>query len=69
LDAFFQESENTIYLYSRPSKTNINDTFKFLTINEGVLQNVKCKNTKTTSFTYEIKKIKYVFVCDFNDIH
>jgi hypothetical protein len=51
-------------MYSRPGKTNINDIFTFLTVNEGVPQNVKCKQTKIIGFTYEIKKINYVFVCD-----
>ena len=69
LDILFQQSENTIYMYSRPGKTNINDIFTFLTINEGMPQNVKCKKTKIIGFTYEFEKIKYVFVCDFNDIH
>ena len=27
LDMLFQQSENTIYMYSRPGKTNINDIF------------------------------------------
>jgi 5-methylcytosine-specific restriction endonuclease McrA len=69
LDILFQQSENTIYMYSRPGKTNINDIFTFLTVNEGVPQNVKCKKTKIIGFTYEIKKINYVFVCDPNDVH
>ena len=56
-------------MYSRPGKTNINDIFTFLTVNEGVPQNVKCKKTKIIGFTYEIKKINYVFVCDPNDVH
>ena len=29
LDILFQQSENTIYMYSRPGKTNINDIFTF----------------------------------------
>ena len=41
----------------------------FLTVNEGVPQNLKCKKTKIIGFTYEFNKIKYVFVCDSNDIH
>ena len=70
LDILFQQSKNTIfYMFSRPSKTNINDIFTFLTVNEGVPQNVKCKKTKIIGFTYEIRKIKYVFVCDPNDVH
>ena len=56
-------------MYSRPGKTNINDIFTFLTVNEGVPQNVKCKKTKIIGYTYEIKKIKYIFVCDPNDVH
>jgi len=69
LDVLFQQSENTIYMYSRPGKTNINDIFTFLTVHEGVPQKVKCKKTKITGFTYEKKKINYVFVCDPNDVH
>ena len=69
LDILFQQSENTIYMYSRPGKTNINVIFTFLTVNEGVPQNVKCKKTKIIGFTYEIKKINYIFVCDPNDVH
>ena len=68
-DNLFQQSENTIYMYSRPGKTNINDIFTILTVNKGVPQNVKCKKTKIIGFTYEIKKINYVFVCDPNDVH
>jgi hypothetical protein len=68
-DNLFQQSENTIYMYSRPGKTNINDIFTLLTVNKGVPQNVKCKKTKIIGFTYEIKKIYYVFVCDPNDVH
>ena len=68
-DNLFQQSENTIYMYSRPGKTNINDIFTLLTVNKGVPQNVKCKKTKIIGFTYEIKKINYVFVCDPNDVH
>ena len=60
-DNLFQQSENTIHMYSRPGKTNINDIFTMLTINKGVPQNVKCKKTKIIGFTYEIKKINYVF--------
>ena len=63
LDILFQQSENKIYMYSRPGKTNINDIFTFLTVNEGVPQNVKCKKTKIIGFTYEIKKlIMFLFV-------
>jgi hypothetical protein len=69
LDMLLQQPENTIYMYSRPGKTNINDIFTFLTVNEGVPQNVKCKKTKIIGFTYEIKKINNVFVCDPNDVH
>ena len=50
-------------MYSRPGKTNINDIFTFLTVNEGVPQNVKCKKTKIIGFTYEIKKLNiFLFV-------
>jgi hypothetical protein len=48
---------------SRPGKANINDIFTFLTVNEGVPQNVKCKKTKIVGFTYEKKKsIMFLFV-------
>ncbi len=59
-DNLFQQTENTIYMYSRPGITNINDIFTLLTVNKGVPQNVKCKKTKIIGFTYEIKKINYV---------
>ncbi len=48
-------------MYSRPGKTNINDIFTFLTVNEGVPQNVKCKKTKIIGFTYEIKELIMFF--------
>ena len=42
-------------MYSGPGKININDIFTFLTVNEGVPQNVKCKKTKIIGFTYDIR--------------
>ncbi len=45
LDNLFQQSENTICMYSRPGKTNVNDIYIYIfTVNEGIHQNVKCKN-------------------------
>ena len=53
----FQQPENTIYMYSRPGKTNINNIFTFLTVNEGVPQNVKCKKTKLLVSLMKRKKL------------
>jgi hypothetical protein len=46
-DNLFQQSENTIYMYSRPGKANINDIFTILTVNKGVLPNVNVRKLKS----------------------
>ncbi len=63
LDMLFQRSENTIYMYSRPGKTKINDILTFLTVNEGVPQNVKCKKLKLLVSLMRLKKsIMFLYV-------
>ncbi len=62
LDSIFRESEDTIYMFSREGKTNINDIFTHILTNFGVPvpQNIKCKKTKIVGFRYKINDINYV---------
>jgi hypothetical protein len=73
LDSIFRESEDTIYMFSREGKTNINDVFKHMLVEYGVPQDIKCKKTKIVGFRYKIegiiKDINYVFACDPNDVN
>ena len=61
LDSIFRESEDTIYMFSREGKTNINDIFIHMLIKYGVLRDIKCKKTKIVGFRYKIENINYVF--------
>ena len=67
--SFFNEDKHTIYMYSRPGKTNINDVFQQLIQVHGVPKDLRCKKTKIVSFKYVKNNINYVFACDPNDIH
>ena len=66
---FETNSKDTIYMYSRPGKTNINDIFQQLIPVHGVPVNLRCKKTKIISFKYVKDKINYVFACDPNDVN
>ena len=67
--SYFTEENDTIYMYSRQGKTNINDIFQNLVQVHGVPKDLRCKKTKIVSFRYVKNKINYVFVCDPNDVH
>jgi hypothetical protein len=69
LDNIFQESKDTIYMFSREGKTNINDIFIHMLTKYGVPQDIKCKKTKIVGFRYKIEDIDYVFACDPNDVN
>ena len=57
LDNIFQESKDTIYMFSREGKTNINDIFIHMLTKYGVPQDIKCKKTKIVGFRYKIEGI------------
>jgi hypothetical protein len=42
LDSIFRESKDTIYMFSREGKTDINDIFIHVHIKYGVPQDIKC---------------------------
>ena len=67
--SYFTEENDTIYMYSRQGKTNINDIFQNLVQVHGVPKDLRCKKTKIVSFRYVKNKINYVFACDPNDVH
>ena len=46
LDSIFRESKDTIYMFSREGKTNINDIFTLMLVKYGVPQDIKCKKLK-----------------------
>ena len=71
LDSIFRECKDTIYMFSREGKTNINDIFIHMLTNFGVPQNIRCKKTKIVGFSYKCKLgvINYVFTCDPNDVN
>ena len=69
LDSIFRECKDTIYMFSREGKTNINDIFIHMLTNFGVPQNIRCKKTKIVGFSYKIDVINYVFACDPNDVN
>ncbi len=68
LDSILRESKDTVYMFSREGKTNINDIFIHMLIKYGVLRDIKCKKTKIVGFRYKIENINYVFACDPNDV-
>ena len=43
LDSIFRESKDTIYMFSREGKTNINDIFTLMLVKYGVPRDIKCK--------------------------
>jgi hypothetical protein len=53
LDSIFRESEDTIYMFSREGKTNINDIFTLMLVKYGVPRDIKCKKTKIVGFRYK----------------
>ncbi len=69
LDSILRESKDTIYLFSREGKTNINDIFTLMLVKYGVPRDIKCKKTKIVGFRYKINGINYVFPCDPNDVN
>ena len=66
---FFTEDKDTIYMYSRQGKTNINDIFQNLVQVHGVPKDLRCKKTKIMSFKYVKNNVNYVFACDPNDVN
>ncbi len=61
LDSIFRESKDTIYMFSREGKTNINDIFTLMLVKYGVHRDIKCKKTKIVEFRYKINDFNYVF--------
>ncbi len=43
LNSIFRESKDTIYMFSREGKTNINDIFTPMLVKYGVPRDIKCK--------------------------
>jgi hypothetical protein len=69
LDSIFRESKDTIHMFSKEGKTNINDIFSHMLVKYGVPRDIKCRKTKIVGFRYKINDINYVFVCDPNYVN